>query len=135
MNIIICIDNNKGMLFNGRRQSRDSAVLTDIIESVGSKGLRLSPFSEKLFRGFPERLIVDDGFLENAEKGDFCFAENAELSGSCERIESLIVYNWNRDYPADFYCDLDFSLFELSEERDFSGSSHEKITKQIFIKR
>lgn len=31
MNVIVCVDDNNGMLFNKRRQSRDKAVIDKII--------------------------------------------------------------------------------------------------------
>ena len=50
MEIIICLDNNKGMLFNNRRQSRDSKVLEDIKNGLEDR-LTIFPFSEKLIKG------------------------------------------------------------------------------------
>ena len=37
MIIFICTDNKNGILFNRRRQSRDEAVLKDILETAGEK--------------------------------------------------------------------------------------------------
>ncbi len=134
MNIIICLDNNKGMLFNSRRQSRDKAVLADVIKNLKHSRLLISPFSEKLFSDYSDYVIVDDSFLEKANSGDYCFVEDKTLNSHESKIESIIVYNWCRDYPADFYCDIDFNFFKLFEETEFTGNSHEKITKQVFIK-
>ena len=52
MNIIVCIDDNQGMLFNKRRQSRDVKVLEDIATLTDT--LWISSFSEKLFENVSE---------------------------------------------------------------------------------
>lgn len=135
MRIFICLDDNKGMLFNNRRQSRDKAVTEDIINSIKDEKLLISSFSSKLFSELSDRVIVDDDFLKNAASTDNCFVENKGLKEFSGKIEEITVYNWNRVYPADFFCDLDFGGFSLVKERDFQGNSHEKITKKVYIKR
>ena len=37
MKIFICLDDNNGMMFNGRRQSRDEAVVKDILDFAGEE--------------------------------------------------------------------------------------------------
>lgn len=130
MKIIVCLDDNGGMLFNERRQSRDRIVCEDIINSLNGEKLFISAFSELLFDGFLDRISVCEDFLQ---KGNICFVENQSLS-QCNADE-VVVYKWNRVYPADFYCDIDFSKYSLSDQTEFEGYSHEKITKQNYIKR
>ncbi len=132
MNVIICLDDNNGMLFNNRRQSRDIKVIEDVFSLLGDKKLFIAGFSEKLFLEYGDKVIVDDDFLSKADSADFCFAENCGFSEFIEKIEKIIVYKWNRVYPADFVCDIDFSAFTISEEVDFVGYSHEKITRLIY---
>lgn len=132
LNVIVCLDDNNGMLFNNRRQSRDKKVLDDIFSLVGDKKLFIAGFSEKLFSEYGGELVVDDSFLNIADNADFCFVENCCLQSSLEKIEKIIVYKWNRVYPADFVCDIDFSLFSISEETELVGNSHEKITRLIY---
>ncbi len=124
------------MLFNNRRQSRDSAVLADIGSLVGSERLLCSPFSERMLADAGLSHISSERFLDIAEKGDFCFVENAALSEFLPRIEKIIIYNWNRHYPSDFRLDInpEKSGFKLTGRYDFSGTSHEKITREIFEK-
>ncbi len=133
MEIIICLDDNNGMLFNGRRQSRDKEVIADIINSSGCKKIFISPFSKNLFEAC-DRVIVDEAFLEKANGDDVCFIENCSVSAFISEINKITVYNWNRIYPTDFKCDIDFSEFSLADESEFRGSSHEKITKRIYVK-
>lgn len=131
MNLIICLDDNKGILFNKRRQSRDSVVVERIIQlSKGSK-LWMSNYSKKLFPDNGE-IIVDDDFLAKSELGDFCFAEKG--IDTLEQAESVYVFLWNRSYPSDvkFGFDLEQEGFVLENTEDFPGSSHENITLNIY---
>ena len=134
MNVILCLDDNKGLLFNNRRQSRDKAVSDDIFNGLNGEKLTVTSFSEKMFSDYSEKIIVDDNPFGNDES-KYIFAENLSLQQYINKIDKITVYNWNRVYPCDFYCDIDFSQFELIEEIEFAGNSHEKITKQVFVKR
>lgn len=131
MKVIICLDDNGGMLFNNRRQSRDKEVLKDIINNLKGKKLHISPFSEKLFADYSENVIVDEDFLNKASENDVCFVENKPLK-DVSVISEITVYKWNRIYPSDLKCDIDFSLYTLVETIDFKGFSHEKITKETY---
>lgn len=129
MKIIVCLDDNDGMLFNNRRQSRDKVVCEDIIKLLNGEKLFISPFSEVLFENFKDEVSVCEDFLQ---KGNVCFVENEAISQY--EADEVIVYRWNRVYPADFYCDIDFSEYSLSGQVEFQGNSHEKITKQVYKK-
>ena len=131
MKVIICLDDNGGMLFNNRRQSRDKEVLKDIINNLKGKKLHISPFSEKLFADYSENVIVDEDFLNKASENDICFVENNALK-DVSGIKEIVVYKWNRIYPSDLKCDIDFSLYTLVESVDFKGFSHDKITKETY---
>ena len=136
MNVIICIDDNQGMLFNKRRQSKDAKVIEDIMGLTDE--LWISPFSEKLFEDEDIRTnaiiqVVDDA-LNHAGTGAYCFVEDEKLLPYQNDIEQLIVYQWNRKYPSDFKLDLNLNEWKLIETMDFSGKSHEKITREIYLK-
>ncbi len=130
MKVIVCIDDNKGMLFNARRQSRDRAVIEDIMSQFQS--VWIHPFSEKLFEEYESEITMDDDFLKKAGKGESCFVENQALKSYEDEIEQLIVYKWNRKYPSDFRLDLELDKWQLEEESEFVGSSHDKITKEVY---
>ena len=133
MEIVVCLDENNGMLFNNRRQSRDKEVIADIIKAAEDKRILVHPFSEPLFQSF-NGVLFDEDFLNNAKEYDVCFVENRHLKEFVSKISKVTVYNWNRIYPADFYCDLNFSEFTLRSENDICGNSHEKITKKVYIR-
>ena len=127
MKIIVCLDDGGGMLFNNRRQSRDRVVCEDIINNLEGKKLFVLPFSESLFENFKEMVSVCEEF---DQKDQVFFVENQSVSRF--DADEVIVYKWNRVYPADFYCDIDFSEYILSSETQIKGYSHEKITKQVY---
>ncbi len=131
MKVIICLDDNGGMLFNNRRQSRDKEVLKDIFNNLEGAKLYISPFSQKLFAEYGENIVVDEDFLTKAGENAFCFVENEPLK-NVSGINEVVVYKWNRAYPSDFKCDFDFSNYTLTEMVDFKGFSHEKITKGTY---
>ena len=127
MNIIACIDDNKGQLFNGRRQSKDIQVISKILNITEGKNLLINSFSEKLFE---EKAIVNVDFLECAGEGDFCFIENVSASEYIEKIDKVYLFKWNRKYPSDMVFDLKDRQLIYSE--DFKGNSHDKITKEVY---
>lgn len=134
MKIIVCLDEGLGMGFNHRRQSRDSAVTADIVRLTEGKKLYVSEYSEKLFLEGGGKYAVSDSMLSEAEKGEYCFVENHSLQPFSERIEEIVIYRWNRRYPADLFFDLDLEEegFSMVYREEFEGSSHERITKEIF---
>ena len=72
---IYVVDKNFGMLFNKRRQSKDSVLIEDIVKKVQvSNGtLWLSDYSKELFEGkdIPMKNILE--LNNNAEEEDFLF--------------------------------------------------------------
>ena len=44
MKIIICLDDDNGMMFNNRRQSRDEKVVKDIIEMTDGHSLWMNDY-------------------------------------------------------------------------------------------
>lgn len=131
MNIFVCVDENGGMLFNKRRLSRDSAVIEKILEiSKGSK-LYMNSYSAKQFEG-NQRIIIDENFISRANSDDYCFVENIPVPE--DDINKLYVFNWNRKYPSDLKFDIDIVRkgYEKIATEEFAGSSHEKITLDIY---
>ena len=73
-------------------------------------------------------------WLTKAAEGEVCFVENLPIAPFAERIEAMVLYDWDRAYPADVHLDLDPAAagFTLKEERSFPGTSHEKIIRKIY---
>ena len=128
MKLIVCLDDNNGMMFNKRRQSRDRVLIENILEFCKGEKLYTNEYSMKLF---PENTAeICDG-IENVENA-YYFAENFTVNEKC--VEEIIVYKWNRVYPADTYFNFDLEKWSLIETVDFEGSSHEKITRERFVR-
>ena len=139
MNVYIALDDNNGMMFNYRRQSQDILLRKDILNDSREKTLWISRYSAEQFQGdFPEGLpsniMVDDEFFRKAKEEDICFVEEYDLSFYLDKIKMLVIYRWNRRYPADFYFNLDLSdgTWKRTSVSDIKGNSHEKITKEVW---
>ena len=135
MIVMVCLDEKGGMMFNGRRQSRDRFLRERVVELVGEGVLWMSPYSARQFAGMDiPNLYVDEDFLQKAEQGAYCFVEHPPLSPVEEKLERLIVFWWNRNYPADQYLDLPLSEgnWHRREQTEFVGFSHDIITMEVY---
>ncbi len=128
MKLIVCLDDNRGMLFNNRRQSRDRVLIENILEYCKDKKLYTNEYSAKLFPENSVEIIEDMNEIRNG----YCFAENFTVNEN--DVEEIIIYKWNRVYPADVYFNIDLNGWKLSETMDFEGSSHDKITREIYVR-
>ena len=133
MTIYLCLDERNGMLFNNRRQTRDAVVLADM--SADAQGrLMIEPFSQRLLERnrIPYSLIQEP--LPEDLTGIGFFVEKRPLEDLVSKACRLVLYRWNRHYPADTYFDLDLKElgFALAETTEFPGKSHETITKEVY---
>lgn len=136
MILIVCIDENNGMLFNNRRQSRDKILLSRILEIAKDEKLWITKFSRDMFDIIENKnIIIDDKCIDNAAENDYCFIENVDISTIIEKVNKIILYNWNKNYPADKYFNISLENWVISSEDEFTGSSHERITEKIYIRR
>ncbi|MFR2319785.1 MAG: ribonuclease Z [Enterocloster sp.] len=141
MILIVCIDDNKGMMFNHRRQSQDGVLRRHILDMVGNGKLWMNEYSGKMFAKDSEELLhgpvqADEDFLKKASSGEYCFVETnscgLDMFPDTTNIESVVLYKWNRVYPADQYFTMDLSDWKLVGTVEFAGSSHEKITEERY---
>lgn len=132
MTIYVCLDDRNGMLFNNRRQSRDAAVLDDIRASIPGT-LTIDPFSEKLIRSAEIPYVLTEG---TPEQDAHFFLENRAPADLVPTASTVVIYRWNRHYPADVCWNMDLAEygFSLTEACEFPGKSHEKITKEVYTK-
>lgn len=135
MIVIVCIDDNLGMTFNKRRQSRDILLIQKVVEMAKNSKIWVNKYSYPLFEEVGTvNVNVDETFLSEAANGEYCFVENKELKPFEKWIEKMIVFRWNRSYPADQTFDIDLSKWQLSEVSEFEGNSHEKITVEVYVR-
>ena len=133
MIVIVCVDKKFGMLFNQRRQSQDRLLRARMLELTKGSKLWMNGYSARQFQeGLPSHVTVSEDFLALAGPNDFCFAENADLTPYQDKITGIILYHWNREYPADLHFSLDMTQFMLQTIADFPGSSHETITEEVY---
>lgn len=127
MTLYICLDDRNGLQFNHRRQSRDTAVLEDIrIRLAGP--LLIRPFSEKLIRESGISYVLPP------ETAQDCFLEELPPEELLAKTQKLVIYRWNRHYPGDLFWEPDLGGmgFEKAEATEFSGTSHERITREVY---
>lgn len=131
MTLIFCTDKSGGMMFFGKRQSRDSTLTERIISLSAGKKLWASKYSAKLFSNACNLYTNNDCAIK-ASNDDFCFVE--DMPYDISRAEKIIIFNWNRDYPANTFFDTDLEKegFVPIFEENFEGTSHETITETIY---
>ncbi len=133
MIVMVCVDDRGGMMFHQRRQSQDRVLRAHVLAEAEHHTLWMSTYSFRQFVDAPPgRIKVDENFLEQAGEDDFCFVEDRPLKPWRDSIEMLIVFRWNRSYPADVRLDLSLKEWTLLETEEFSGSSHKIITKEVY---
>ena len=123
------------MLFNHRRLSRDRRVCEKILDYSNEKELWMNAYSRKLFTDLTDinSIQVDEEFLDKSQS--ICFVENQDITPYLPKIDTLVLFQWNRDYPADFFFTVDLSQWNLISTEDFEGTSHEKITMEVYEKK
>lgn len=136
MKLIVCVDDNYGMAFNCRRQSSDRIVLTRIAELMQGKKLWVHPYSEKLLSTIDANICVDADFLEIASADDYCFAEVKDIAPYFSKFNEIVIFRWNRKYPADLQFPIHFLSegWKMTSSLTFSGNSHAEITQEIYLK-
>lgn len=134
MILIACVDDSLGMAFHHRRQSKDSILRRRILAKTQGRPLWMSPYSARQFEEGGESLRPDEAFLEKAAAQEFAFTELEAPGKFAEKIEGVLLYRWNRAYPADLRFDLSLEGYTLVERSEFAGHSHEKITEERYIK-
>lgn len=133
MNLIVCLDDENGMLFNKRRQSTDRHLRSHLLTFVGERTLWMSTQTASQFSDLPVGVKVAENFLVLAGEADYCFVEDSAWEQYAAGVREIVVYRWNRIYPAD----TRFPASELERRKlisrvDFAGFSHERITQEIY---
>lgn len=116
------------MRFNNRRQSRDREIIKDIYQTLLDAPLYIHPESESLFKEYPGEIVSDKDFVNNASM--FCFVEKSDFD--IENIDEIIIYRFDKIYPADEYFPIQLNEYVLMEETEFKGYSHDLITKEVY---
>ena len=124
MTLIFCIDDGGGMLFGGKRQSRDRVLNEYLTERIGDAPLWVTPYSASLFpTGRP---------MAEWDGAGYAFIEDSPYD--LTQAEEVILCRWNRRYPGDTFFDEKTlkALFKKTHTEELAGSSHKKITIETY---
>ena len=131
--LIACVDDNYGLLFNGRRVSKDETVIKKLLETIGNNKLWMSEYTSSLFQEEESKnILIDNAFLIKAAENDYCFIECDVPEDIKSKVEKVIFFKWNREYPSDTKFDIDLSLYKIDQACEFEGKSHKKITMEVY---
>ncbi len=132
MHLIVCVDSRGGMSFFGKRQSKDSALRADILKSVGK--VYMNAYSARQFEEESDKIIVREDYLLAAGEEDYCFAELDDITEALCSAKTVTIYCFNRSYPFDkAFPVADYKKrWKCISSEEFCGSSHKKITKEIY---
>ena len=131
MNIIVCLDSKNGMMFNKRRQSRDRAIYERIISLIGDSKLWINKYSKPLFENCG--VEIADNCVAKAGANDYAFVENVDVIPYSDGINKIIVYRWNKTYPADtFFPEILLDGKTKTSVAEFEGNSHNIIFEEIY---
>ena len=135
MTVYFCLDERSGLSFNRRRQSRDSAVLADIASRLTGE-LLIDPISCPLVQQAQIPYCIALPELTEKLPGVHYFVEQRQPGDWVSLADRVVLYRWNRHYPADRWFDLDLTSmgFVLAETAEFPGTSHETITREVYAK-
>lgn len=131
--VILTVDDKDGVSFDGKRQSRDREIVKDICSSLDCK-IYLTEYSSRLFGDFKDRTEICDNPILKCPDGAAAFLEGHPIGPYIESIGKVILYKWNKVYPADDFFDAREVLEagSLITSLEFNGFSHEKITKEVY---
>ena len=67
MKLVVCVDDDMGILFNKRRQSQDSVVRDRVVAKLQNANLYMSEYSGKQFELIQDsRIVIGEDFFEKA---------------------------------------------------------------------
>ena len=124
MTLIFCIDDGGGMLFGGKRQSRDRVLNQYLLSRIGDAPLWVTPYSAALF--------PTGRSMEICDGEGYAFIEDSPYD--LTQAEEVILCRWNRRYPGDTVFDETAlkELFKKIHTEELEGSSHKKITIETY---
>ena len=136
MKLIVAVDDNMGMLFNKRRQSRDVLLRKRILEVIEDKELFINAYTAKQFKDeMADNIVVTENPMGILDSDGYCFIEDLDVLQYESDFDKIIVYSWNRVYPKDLTFNIDLSNWECVSEYDFMGNSHDNITERVYIRK
>lgn len=133
MTVICAVDDDMGLSFNGRRQSRDRAVTERICELCREMPVHTTASGARLLPEGTEVYLSEDP-LRDTPEGEGCFIETMDPAEAADRVERVILFRWNRHYPADVRFTLPLEDMTLLSRVEYPGSSHERLTEEVWVR-
>lgn len=78
----------------------------------------MNSYSSKQFTEEYSEIKISDDFIHKADDNEYCFVENPDDLINA-KIGQVVVYRWNRDYPADKFFNMDISDRRLISTEEF----------------
>ena len=151
MKLILCADERFGYSFNHRRQTSDREMVRDLKRRLGSEAdrIRVNAYTERLLlrNGYfsPEEAArreaspapAGSAFLKNADDASgWVWTENVDLKGLYHTIDELLLYVWDKRYPADLlFPEQLLAGLRPAETAEFPGYSHDLIRVEHYVLR
>lgn len=138
MILISCIDDRGGLLFHGRRLSRDRVLCQDVLRTCAGSPLWMAPGSRSLFSslrdGLSSSILTSEDFLAQAAPGEFCFLEDRPIRPFLDGWSPWSSITGTAATPQTcFWTWTPAALgWSLLGREEFPGSSHKKITKEVY---
>lgn len=135
MTIVVCMDIQGGVLFNKRRVSSDRLLIDDLLQLIAGQRICLRPNTAKLFPA-EANLRITETCVDDVLQDEVLFLEEAVSDHLLNNADKLILYHWNRAYPSDvrFPKETLSDRWKLESSVDFSGNSHERITREVYVR-
>ncbi len=132
MKAILCLDDDYGISFFGKRQSQDKNLRLNLKNYLKENKIYMKPSSASLYQDILKNIVETNDF-QNLLDEYVLFEE--DIHPYIDKIDTLILYFWNRIYPKDVYFNKAILSFYKEVDRcEFVGTSHEKITRVIYRK-
>ena len=134
MIVFVCVGEQGSILFNRRRVSSDLEIIKDILGYIGCEKLYMREYSTKIFPK-DARICVSTDCLNTAGNSDAIFWEEPWQEALLQKADKVVVYHFNRLYPADVKLPIDQLRKCLKQESvvEFKGNSHEQITREVYV--
>lgn len=137
MTLIVTVDDGFGLAFGAKRQSRDRELVRDAVGLASGRKILAREYSRLIFdeAGIKSDAVAFcDEPTKAAKKDDLVLLELAVKKSELDLAEQIIIYAWNRRYPATAKLDMGYieANFKLKDEYEFVGNSHEKITRRTY---
>ena len=142
MTLIVCVDDDMGLTFAGRRQSRDRVLFARIRDKVAGREAWTSAYTASaLFPDDAKRPTnwhISDIPARAAAPGEVCFAEDLssrEIANAASNgdLKEIWMYHWNRAYPGTdhFPAALLSDGWQLVSSCGFHGCAHPTILEEV----